>query len=170
MFAEPFSFLLSKRQKHYSMNSQTLQNQIAKLLQSIGTPLCIAEAERVLKLNTLKRRFHFRNLNLTAEMIHDFFDLLDSEKDYSINSLSFSHNPIGDEGAQIIANRIPANIEEIGLVDCNIGNEGAEALLKVLDELPQLDMICIENNNLSNHIKQEFQKFAAFNPDLMIIV
>lgn len=152
------------------MNSTSLQNQIAKLLYHIGSPVCISEAKRILSLTTLKRRFHFRNLNLTAQRLHDFFDLLDAEKDYLIHSLSFSHNPIGDEGAEIIANRIPTYIEEIGLVNCDISDHGAKELLQVLDQLPQLDMICLENNNISKGMKQEYQKFGAFNPEMMIIL
>lgn len=140
------------------------------MLRSIGTPTCIAEASRIESLPTLKRRFHFRNLNLSTKHLETLFDILDQEQEYRINSISFSHNPIGDEGASIIANRLPDYIEEIGLVNCGIGDVGARAILEMLNELPELDMISIEANNLSDTLKLEYQKFGAFNPDLMVMV
>lgn len=102
--------------------------------------------------------------------LEELFDILDQEEEYKINSISFSYNPIGDEGAIIIAERLPDYIEEIGLVDCGIGDIGGRAILEMLNELPELDMICIEQNNLSDNLKLEYQKFSAFNPDLMVVM
>lgn len=139
-------------------------------MRKIGTPPCLAEADRIESLSTLKRRYHFRNLNLSISNLEELLDILDQEEKYKINSISFSYNPIGDEGAIIIAERLPDYIEEIGLVDCGIGDIGGRAILEMLNELPELDMICIEQNNLSDNLKLEYQKFSAFNPDLMVVM
>ena len=150
-------------------SSKPLQNKIVTLLRNIATSACIAEANRIESLPTLKRRFHFRNLNLSTTNLEDLFDLLDQEE-YKIISISFSHNPIGDEGAILIAERLPNYIEEIGLVDCQISDLGGRAILEILNELTKLDMICIEKNSMSNALKLEYQKYGAFNPNLMVIV
>ena len=152
------------------MNSKSLQIKIATTLRKIGTPTCLAEADRIESLTTLKRRFHFRNLNLSITHLEELFDILDQEQEYHINSVSFSYNPIGDEGAILMAERLPDTIEEIGLVDCGISDIGGRAILEILNELPELDMICIEQNNLSDKLKLEYQKFGAFNPNLMVVV
>ena len=152
------------------MSSISLQNKIASTLRNIATPKCITEAIRIESLPTLKRRFHFRDLGLTADHVETILDILDEGHDYEINSISFSHNLIGDEGAEIIAHRLPNTIEEIGLVDCGITDIGAKILLSQLHILPNLDMLCLENNILSEHVKLEYQKYGAFNRDMMIIV
>ena len=151
-------------------SSRSLQNKIVAVLRNIGTTACNTEATRIESLPTLKRRFHFRNLNLSTANLEDLLDLLDQEKEYKINSISFSHNPIGDEGAILIAERLPNYIEEIGLVDCQISDLGGRAILEMLNDLTKLDMICIEKNSMSNALKLEYQKYGAFNPDLMVMV
>jgi len=159
-----------RKQKSHNLNSQLLQSKISNTLRIIGSEPCIAEAIRVESLTTLKRRFHFRNLGLSIENLKAILDLLTQENNYTINSISFSHNPIGDEGAIIIAESLDYSIEEIGLVDCGISDIGGRAILSTLHQLPALDMVCIEQNNLSKNLKLEYQKFGAFNPELMVIV
>lgn len=152
------------------MNSSSLQCEIAATLRNIGTPECLAEAIRIETLTTLKRRFHFRGLNLSISNLKTLLDTLNQEQGYKVNSISFSHNSIGDQGAILLANRLPNYVEEIGLVDCGISDVGGQAILDRLNELPHLDMLCIEQNNLSESLKLKYHKFAAFNPDLMIII
>lgn len=147
-----------------------LQEKIAKTLREIGSNACTKEALRIESLPTLKRRFHFRNLNLTLENLVKVLEILRQENKYKVDSLSFSYNKIGNEGVKIICEYIPKHIVEIGLVDCDISDEGAQLLLSTIQDLPDLDMLCLENNKLSKELKLEYQKFGAFNPDLLLIV
>ena len=150
------------------MSSKSLQIKIGTYLKKIGTSSCFAEANKIESLSTFERRFHFRNLNLSIFDLEELLDILNQDKENNINSVSFSYNLIGDEGALIFAKRVPNYIEEIGLVRCGLGDLGGRAILKLLHELPNLEMICIEQNNLSENLKLEFHKFGAFHPRLMI--
>lgn len=130
------------------------------------------------KINTIQQGlynsnfFHLRDLALNAEDISPIMDIiLKANSQRQTKSISFSFNPlIGDEGAIIIANKIPKTVTEIGLVKCEIGDEGGKELLKKIKQMPDLRMLCIEQNKFSNKLKTEFNQFRKNNPHILVIV
>lgn len=88
-----------------------------------------------------------------------------------IESISFSYNPLlGDKGTIEIANNLPKTIREIGLVGCGISDTGGKELLKKFKEFKNLKMLCMEQNNLTDLVKEEFKKFSENNPQILVVV
>jgi hypothetical protein len=100
--------------------------------------------------------------------------ILEQEKGNNSNlikSISFSYNHlIGDTGAIAIARSLPYSVCEIGLVDCGIGDKGGTEILNWMKTSPQLQMICIEQNNFSDKLKMEFKVFKNTNPKIMVVI
>jgi len=88
----------------------------------------------------------------------------------SIKSLSFSYNElIGDVGATIITQKIPASISELGLVGCAISDKGETVILNWMRTAQYLQMICIENNNFSDKLRKEFSISKKENPEKIVV-
>lgn len=88
-----------------------------------------------------------------------------------ISSISFSYNPLlGDLGIRALVKYLPYSIREIGLVGCGIGDTGGLELLNWMKNVPNLQMICIENNNFSDDLKINFQMFSDENPQTMVVI
>ena len=98
-------------------------------------------------------------------------DVLEQEKGNTINSISFSYNNlIGDEGVREIINSLPLSICEIGLVDCGISDKGGTDILNWINKLPNLKMICIEQNNFSEELKKAYTVFKNNNPKVIVVI
>jgi hypothetical protein len=115
---------------------------------------------------------NLRNLGLQASDITRIAKVLESEK-YTglIKTISFSYNElIGDKGASEIARSLPVSICEIGLVGCGVGDKGGLEILNEIKTLPNLKMICIEQNDFSDQLKMEFNLFKRNNPQIRVVV
>lgn len=87
-----------------------------------------------------------------------------------ISSFSVSYNrELGDVGTTAIAQSMPRTIQEIGFVDCNFGDEGALALLDWAEQSPSVNMICIEQNNLSANARSLYEKYRQNHPGATVI-
>ena len=64
---------------------------------------------------------------------------------------------------------LPKSIREIGLVGCNINDKVGQELIKKIHCLPNLSMICVENNNFSENIINELRQYKLDNPHVLII-
>jgi hypothetical protein len=97
-------------------------------------------------------------------------DLTDEEA-LTLGSLSLSYNPgIGDAGASVVAQALPATITELGLVGCGIGDQGGEALLHWAENASGLRMICVEDNQFSDETKTRFVELARAKHNLFVVV
>ena len=113
---------------------------------------------------------HLRNCNLNEL---DALEIADSPelKTNIINSISLSYNPnIGDQGIIGITKRLPSSISEIGLVNCGLGDSAGIEILDWIKSSQNLKMICIEQNNFSNSLKEEFHKFSKENPHILVVL
>ena len=125
---------------------------------------------RTRKKSTNKTSYLFRNLGLNPKDVLNICDVILKGHLPSITSISFSYNPdLGDEGAFILLKYLPQSIQEIGLVDCGIGDDGGLAILNWVRDTPNLRMICIEQNNFSQKLKAEFHKFVKDNPNILLV-
>lgn len=152
-------------------NSSSHFQQISDILFDIGTPECLEKVMEMEKNSPNRTSYHFRSLGLNPEDVLNICDVIQKERSPSITSISFSYNPyFGDEGAIILAKSLPLSMQEIGLVDCGIVDEGGLAILNWVKHAPNLKMICIEQNNFSQKLKAQFHKFAKNNPNILVVV
>ena len=88
-----------------------------------------------------------------------------------LQSFSVSYNPdIEDEGAIDLAQSMPRNIRDVGLVGCDAGDAGGTALLEWVNSAAGLRMICIEENRFSDQLKQQFVALREKDKSLVVIV
>jgi hypothetical protein len=148
-----------------------MQKKLAEALRKTGHPLSIEKA-KVLE-NKTAGVLNFRSLGLSTASIQEIAAILKDEKTVNtepISSISFSYNNLmGDDGAIALASSLPASINEIGLVNCGIGDAGGSAILECIAHLPRLRMICIEQNNFSDELRSEYMLFRKENPTIIVV-
>ena len=153
------------------IDNQNIQQKIATILREAGNLACVEKA-KILELESQKMySLHLRNLGLSSSNLISIVTILKEVKDNSIQSISFSYNRLlGDFGAIAITENVPPSICEVGLVDCGIGDVGGMALLGWIKTLPNLRMICIEQNNFSDKTKQAFLQFSNAHSHILVVV
>ena len=78
--------------------------------------------------------------------------LADMQSQQSIKSISFSYNPsLGDSGAEVFSENLRLHVLEVGLVACDIQDEGGYEILEWIKATPSLLMICA-SNRINFHI------------------
>lgn len=87
-----------------------------------------------------------------------------------LGSFSLSYNKIGDLGAIALAAALPRTLGDLGLVDCSIADAGAKALLGWAVNASGLRIICIENNSLSEDMRNNFRLLQNASPGLAVYV
>ena len=144
--------------------NKTYLLKIANILREIDSTACIEKAKSLEKASNQTNNLHLRSLELNLSHILAIANILKQEKNNpncSITSISFSYNRLlGNEGVIAIAESLPNSINEIGLVACGIGDRGGEVLLKNMEKMSNLKMLCIEQNNFSEQLKRSFLSFA----------
>jgi hypothetical protein len=110
-----------------------------------------------IKLEIINGALHLRRLHISESNLLSVFDDLDiflKSEPESLYSFSLSYNEnLGDIGLSKLLKILPASLREIGLVECGLTNSSAPELLKWIESMNFLDMICIEKNNFSSDIK-----------------
>jgi hypothetical protein len=147
---------------------------IAKVLINTENLDCLKKAESLEIEAPQMDTLNLRNLGLKAIDISAIANILEQEKKNNagfIKSISFSYNDlIGDIGATEIIRSLPPSICEIGLVGCGIGDIGGNEILHWIKTLPNLKMICIEQNSFSDNLKKEFNVFKKNNPKIIVVI
>lgn len=147
--------------------------EIANILKKTGNLECQNKGN-LLELDTYQSNaLHLRSLDLNASDMIAIASVLKQEKENSefIDSISFSYNHlIGDSGVIALVRSLPSSISEVGLVNCGIGDEGGAEILKWMHKSPNLQMICVEQNNFSDKLKSEFSQFKNNHPKIMVVV
>jgi hypothetical protein len=148
----------------------------AGALRAIGGDACIAAAQRIEAggggIGAISLHLRRAGLNTADAMVlaQAMSDLTDEEA-LTLGSLSLSYNPgIGDAGASVVAQALPATITELGLVGCGIGDQGGEALLHWAENASGLRMICVEDNQFSDETKTRFVELARAKHNLFVVV
>ena len=148
-----------------------LQKKIAFILRKKGTSSCLKLAESIEKMEVCPTVLHFRSLDLNATDAKAVAMILQQGKDAArIDSISFSYNLIGDAGAIDLAQSLPLSVSEIGLVGCEIGDQGGKAILNWMQNTSNLQMICIEQNNFSECVKKEYNTFKKDYPEVLVVI
>lgn len=148
-----------------------LNKEIAKILRKKGNLKCTQKSEFLENKISEISNLNLRNLGLEENDIVEITNIIEKENGATfIKSISFSYNQlIGDTGATLIAKKIPSSIYEIGLVECGIGDKGGAEILNLMRKSENLQMICIEKNNFSDKLKNEFNIFKKENPQITVV-
>jgi len=152
--------------------NKSIQTEIATILRAIGTKGCVEKAEILKKKSSSMTALHLRDLKLTSINVISIANCLKQagENNLHLKSISFSYNhQLGDAGAIALAKSLPKSISEIGLVNCGISDIGGVEILKWMRNAPNLQMICMEQNNFSNELRFEFEKFKASNSRILVV-
>ena len=145
-------------------------------LRSIGTPSCLAAADRLEAATGSQAEFdlHLRRAGLNqadAEILADGILRSNTGNALSLRSFSASYNPeLGDVGAATLAAAFPTTMTELGLVGCAVGDAGARPILEWARSAPNLKMICVERNNFSAGIKTQFRDLASLGGNMLVVV
>jgi hypothetical protein len=145
-------------------------------LLSIGTQTCNTAAKNLAAAQTSNLPFslHLRNAGLRvsdAEVLAMALTRYSSVNGRMLQSLSVSYNPLlGDNGTKVLAKSLPQTVSEVGFVGCGMGDIGSQALLKWARQAPNLRMICVEENKLSQSNNMQFRELAADRAGLLVVV
>ena len=154
-------------------NNKSIQKEIAAILRKIGSKKCLAKAEILESESSSTSSLHLRNLSLNSSNLHHIancFNQADDHHNHFLKSISFSYNQMmGDSGAIVLMKNLPKSICEIGLVNCGISDIGGIEILQCMLNSPNLQMICMEQNNFSEKLKLEFNKFRTANPHILVV-
>ena len=161
-----------------SGNESTKMNptDLITALRSIGTPGCLAAADRLEAAIGSQVGFdlHLRRVGLNqadAEILADGMLRANTGKAISLRSFSASYNPeLGNVGAATLAAAFPTTMTELGLVGCAVGDAGARPILEWARSAPNLKMICVERNNFSAGIKTQFRDLASLGGNMLVVV
>lgn len=155
------------------INNKSIQIEIAKKLRIIGNKKCLEKAEILEQESSSMSALNLRDLELNSSNITSIVNSLKQEKELNqhlIKSISLSYNYLlGDSGTIILTKRLPISICEIGLVNCGISDIGGIEILNWMRNSPNLQMICMEQNNFSEKLRFEFKKFSTTNPQVLVV-
>lgn len=144
--------------------------QVAQVLIENGNHKCIANAALLEDEFKQSTNLHLRGLELSSNNVISIANILKTDKNSNLTSISFSYNAIGDQGAIALAESFPYSIREIGMVSCDIGDLGGKAILQWAKNASTLQMICIEQNNFSASLRKDFKKWKMSHPKIMVII
>lgn len=153
-----------------------IATELANALTSIGKPVCMAAADRLIAMTTITTAIdlHLRNAGLTATDAQALAVALlncDGIVGPSLRSFSTSFNPdLGDAGAATLARALPRSVTELGLVGCAIGDTGGCAILEWAQDAPNLQMMCVEGNKFSAEMRAQFRNLSLSDESILVIV
>ncbi len=146
-------------------NNTSTQQQIAHLLNLKGSKI---HTQRALLIEKSAGQLNLRDLALTTFDVKEISTILKSST--TIKSISMSYNPmIGDTGVEALIHSLPPAITELGLVGCGIRDQGGLIVLKWAMNAKNLQMICIEQNNFSTHLRSLFDQFRKENKEMTVV-
>ncbi len=153
--------------------TKSIQSNIATALRKVGSEECLDKAKTIENPSHSIHTLNFRNLALNSSDVIAIANCLNPKEENQhqlIRSISFSYNPLlGNSGAIALAKKLPKSLHEIGLVNCGISEEGGMELLNWMKNSTELKMACIEQNNFSEKLKNQFQQFGANNPQMVLV-
>ncbi len=152
-------YALSSQQKVSAEELQNIpQSPLYPLIQALRQthkPVCLSTAERPEKESATGEAFnlHLRSANLDisdAQLLANALTSIQQQGELPLNSFSVSYNPgIETGGAQVLLSSLPDNVNEIGMVGCQLRDDVGELLIRFMARSSNLKMICVEDNLFS---------------------
>jgi hypothetical protein len=136
-------------------------NFLINALESIEKSVCLNAAEELTRKNRDSKTYdlHLRNASLSRQDVNQITAAIAKTEKQSavrLSSLSLSYNPtIPADGFISMLNALPTDIDELGLVGCNLNDNVGRRLAKFLLRTTQLQMVCVEDNLFSALLKQK---------------
>jgi hypothetical protein len=155
---------------------ESLAAKLAPALRTVGGEVCMNAAQRLENLHRDGRpiSLHLRRAGLNmsgALMIARALQSLSASEAALLRSFSVSYNPdMEDGGAIALAQSMPGNIRDVGLVGCGLSDAGGAALLEWADSAVGLQMICVEENRFSDQLRKQFVLLREENSSLVVFV
>jgi len=150
---------LSSQQKVSADELQNIpQSPLYPLIQALRQthkPVCLSTAERLEKQFATGKAFnlHLRSANLDisdAQLLANALTSIQQQGDLPLNSFSVSYNQgIETGGAQALLSSLPDEVNEIGMVGCQLRDDVGELLIRFMARSSNLKMICVEDNLFS---------------------
>lgn len=147
---------------HQKVSADALQNipqsplyPLIQALRQTHKPVCLSTAERLEKESATGEAFnlHLRSANLDisdAQLLANALTSIQQQGELPLNSFSVSYNPgIETGGAQVLLSSLPDNVNEIGMVGCQLRDDVGELLIRFMARSSNLKMICVEDNLFS---------------------
>jgi len=154
---------LSSQQKVSADELQNIpQSPLYPLIQALRQtrkPVCLSTAERLEKQFATGKAFnlHLRSANLDisdAQLLANALTSIQQQGDLPLNSFSVSYNPgIETGGAQALLSSLPDDVNEIGMVGCQLRDDVGELLIRLMARSSNLKMICVEDNLFSTSMR-----------------
>lgn len=151
-------------------------NPLIDALKSADNAVCENVAIRLssLKNDQYSYDLHLRSADLNSDEVKRIAEAIKAVHDQggpALHSFSLSYNPnLRDDGVLNLVKNLPSTLTEIGLVGCNIGDGGADALLLFAQTTPKLYWLCVENNAFSSETKKQFIKLGQERNGLLVVV
>lgn len=148
-----------------------IKTKIASILKSVGSKSLLKKALEIESYDGNLASLHLRNLDINDTTLHSITEILKLEvKRLEIKSISLSYNNQLTEKSLIpFIENLPKSIHEIGLVGCDMNDLIGKRIIEKINCLPNLSMICIEKNNFSKNIINEFRQYKLDNPQVNTI-
>jgi hypothetical protein len=98
---------------------------------------------------------HLRSLNINSDDLNLLMEFLKMKSSLlAVASFSLSYNTeLGDFGIEKVMRNLPKTIRELGIVNCGITDIGAQIILDELINHPDLSLICMEQNELTDSMR-----------------
>jgi hypothetical protein len=145
-------------------------------LRSLKKPVCDEAANRIEKWVQTSNFYnlHLRSAMLStsdAKKIADALKSIHQNQNIQLKSFSVSYNPtLGLSGAASILSSLPLDVEELGMVGCDLGDETGKHLVDYIRRAKNLVMVCVEKNNFSQKLKDEILDLRRQKNNCTIIV
>ena len=147
---------------HQKVSADELQNipqsplyPLIQALRQTHKPVCLSTAGRLEKQSATSKAFnlHLRSANLDisdAQLLANALTSIQQQGDLPLNSFSVSYNPgIETGGAQALLSSLPDDVNEIGMVGCQLRDDVGELLIRFMARSSNLKTICVEDNLFS---------------------
>jgi hypothetical protein len=145
-------------------------------LRSLNNHVCEKAADklekRVHSFNSYTLHLRFGMLDsLDAKKISEALKSVHQNHNIRLTSFSVSYNPtLGQDGAKSILSSLPKNIGELGMVGCNLSDVTGSYIIEFIRKSKKLNMICIEENNFSQKMKDKILNLRQQKTGCTIIV
>ena len=142
-------------------NLLTLEESLQNALRAIGSDVTMAAADNFARsvVSSSILNLHLRNARITAsdvKIIANALDKTPSSELARLGSFSLSYNTIGDQCTMTLANALPKTLTELGLFGCSIDHQVGKQILEWVKYVGRLRMICIEDNIISEELRNQF--------------
>jgi len=149
---------------------------LVNVLKSTQNSVCEAAANRLMlghEKNRSNYDLHLRRASLSSteiEQIAAAIQAVHHQGGPALHSVSLSYNNLSDQVMMNFLKALPPTLTELGLVQCGLSDTGGEALLAWASGATKLQMICVEQNAFSQHIKGKLSALGQQRLGLLVVV